>query len=195
MMKKWSMSFRIWHWLHAFVVLGLLGTVFLRKTFLSWRANSEILTAKLSDMQIDVTSEQAKLLAKAVRASMWEWHILLGYALAFLLIVRVLLFFTQSGKQNYLDIRSFSLHKMMVKLGYIGIYAVLGFMAISGLSLNFYEELGLVKETVESVKEVHEAVFNLVWIFVLMHIVGVVIADNRDEVGIVSEMISGGKSK
>ena len=194
-MKKWSMSFRIWHWLHAFVVLGLLGTVFLRKTFLSWRANSEILTAKLSDMQIDVTSEQAKLLAKAVRASMWEWHILLGYALAFLLIVRVLLFFTQSGKQNYLDIRSFSLHKMMVKLGYIGIYAVLGFMAISGLSLNFYEELGLVKETVESVKEVHEAVFNLVWIFVLMHIVGVVIADNRDEVGIVSEMISGGKSK
>jgi len=193
-MKKWNASFRIWHWLHAFVVLGLLGTVFLRKTFLSWRANSEILTTKLTTMDINVTAEQAKLLAKAVRAPMWEWHILFGYALAALLIIRIILFFTQSGKQNYLDMSSETLHKKMVKIGYIGIYAILSFMALSGLSITFYEELGLLKTTAHDIKEVHELVFNLVWIFVVMHIAGVIVADNRDEKGIVSDMINGGKS-
>jgi Ni,Fe-hydrogenase I cytochrome b subunit len=80
---KYSASFRLWHWLNAFVVLGLLGTVFLRKTFLSWRENSEILMSKLSEFGVEITVEQAKILAKAVRAGMWEWHIILGYGLAF----------------------------------------------------------------------------------------------------------------
>ena len=35
-MKSYSLQLRVWHWLHAVVVLGLLGTFFLRKTFLSW---------------------------------------------------------------------------------------------------------------------------------------------------------------
>ncbi len=192
-MKKWSLSFRIWHWLHAFVVLGLLGTVFLRKTFLSWRANSEILAAKLSGMDIEVSSEQAKLLAKAIRAPMWEWHILLGYALAVLILARAALFFTQSGRANIIDISSASLHKKMVKIGYIGIYGILSIMAVSGLLMSFSEEIGLVEATVHTIKEFHELIFNAVWIFVLLHIVGVVIADNTNEKGIISDMINGGK--
>lgn len=192
-MKKWSLSFRLWHWLHAFVVLGLLGTVFLRKTFLSWRDNSEILAAKLSAMQIEISSEQGATLAKALRAPLWEWHVILGYALSFLILYRLALFFTPSGKQNYTDIRAASLYKKMVKVGYIGIYAVLIFMAGSGLLLNFQEELSLVKETTKSIKELHEAVFTLVWIFVALHIAGVVMAEVRDEKGIVSDMINGGK--
>ena len=192
-MKKWAISFRVWHWLHAFVVLGLLGTVFLRKTFLSWRTNSEILSSKLINMDINVTSEQAKLLAKAVRAPMWEWHILLGYALAILLIIRVLLFFTRSGKWSFINSASLDLHKRMVKLGYIGIYAILAFMSISGLVLVFYKDMGLLKETAHTIKEVHEFIFNFVWIFVLLHIGGLVVAEQRDDKGVVSEMINGGE--
>ena len=79
----YSPIFRLWHWFNAFVVLGLLGTVFLRKTFLSWRTNSEILMTKLTEFGVDISAEQAKILAKAIRAGMWEWHIILGYALAF----------------------------------------------------------------------------------------------------------------
>lgn len=191
-MKKWSLNFRVWHWLHAFVVLGLLGTVFLRKTFLSWRANSEIITNKLSEINIEVTAEQAKVLAKAVRAPMWEWHIILGYALAALIIYRIILFFTDSGKNNYVNIKSKTMHKKMVSIGYIGIYAILAFMAVSGLILNFNEEMGLLKETVDMIKEAHEFVFNAVWIFVAAHIAGLVVADNTDEKGVVSDMINGG---
>ncbi|MEA1879524.1 MAG: cytochrome b/b6 domain-containing protein [Campylobacterota bacterium] len=192
-MKKWRLDFRIWHWIHAVVILGLLGTVFLRKTFLSWRTNSELLTQKLSEINVEVTAEQAKVLAKAIRAPMWEWHIFLGYALVALVVWRIILFFTQSGKQNYINIKEATLHKKMVKLGYIGIYVVLFFMTVSGLTIHFYEPLGLTKETAHDIKEIHELVFNAVLIFVPLHIVGIFIAENRDERGIVSAMVHGNK--
>ena len=67
---KYTLKFRIWHWLNAIVILGLLGTVFLRKTFLSYKANAEILMSKLSAMGTDITIEDAKILAKAIRAGM-----------------------------------------------------------------------------------------------------------------------------
>jgi len=191
-MKKWRLDFRVWHWIHATVVLGLLGTVFLRKTFLSWRTNSELLTQKLSEIDVNVTEAQAKVLAKAIRAPMWEWHIILGYALAALMVWRIILFFTQSGKQNYQNLKTEKLHKKMVKIGYIGIYAILAFMTLSGLIIHFYEELGLLKDTAHDIKEIHELVFNAILIFVPLHILGVIIAENQDEKGIISDMINGG---
>jgi len=194
-MKKWRLDFRIWHWIHAAVILGLLGTVFLRKTFLSWRTNSELLTQKLSEIDISVTEAQAKVLAKAIRAPMWEWHILFGYALAALLVWRIALFFTQSGSVNYKHFKVKSLHKKMVILSYVGLYAVLTFMAISGLTIHFHETIGLSKELAHDIKEIHELVFNAVLIFVPLHIIGVVVEDIKEDHGLISNMIHGrGKS-
>lgn len=191
-MKKWRLDFRIWHWIHAVVILGLLGTVFLRKTFLSWRANSEILIQKLSDINLEITSEQAKVLATAIRAPMWEWHIILGYALVILLVWRIQLFFTKSGNLNYQNLKEETFFKKMVKLGYIGIYGVLIFMAISGLMIHFHEALALTKDAAHDIKEIHELVFYAVLIFVPLHIIGVFIAENQDEKGIISDMVHGG---
>jgi len=191
-MQKWHWSFRLWHWLHAFVVLALLGTVFLRKTFLSWRDNSQLLIQKLSEINLEVTEAQAKVLAKAIRAPMWEWHIILGYALTALVLWRIVLFFSQSGKRNYQNFKTETLHKKAVKLSYVLIYIILAFMAISGLSIHFYEALGLLKSTAHDIKEIHEWVFNLVLFFVPLHIIGVIIAENTHEKGIISDMVHGG---
>ncbi len=192
MQKKWGLSFRIWHWLHALVVIGLIGTVLLRKTFLSWRDNSEILTDKLFDMDIDVTLEQSKILAKAIRAPMWEWHIILGYALAALVIYRLLLFFTESEKKSFINFSSLNLHKKMVKLSYIGIYTILLFMTVSGFVLLFYKDLGLLKTTAHDINVLHEFMFIFIWAFVLLHLGGLIVADNTDEKGVISDMINGG---
>ncbi|MDA3908164.1 MAG: cytochrome b/b6 domain-containing protein [Sulfurimonas sp.] len=186
---KYTLNFRIWHWLNAIVVLGLLATVFLRKTFLSWRTNSEILMNKLSEINIEISAEQAKVLAKAVRAGMWEWHIILGYALAFLILFRIYLYFKDTSKRE--NFSSLSLHKKAVHLSYYFIYATLVFMAISGLMIHFYQDLGLLKETSHDIKEIHELVFNIILYFVPLHIAGVIIADNRDEKGLISTMING----
>lgn len=186
---KYSLNFRLWHWLNAVVVIGLLGTVFLRKTFLSWRTNSEILMSKLSGMGIEITAEQAKILAKAVRAGMWEWHIILGYTLAFLVVYRIYLFFNDSTKKEAFS--SLSLHKKGVQLLYYLFYATLFFMAASGLVIHFYQELQLTKEFTGDLKELHETVFNFIMFFTVVHIAGVVIADATDEKGLVSTMING----
>ena len=192
-MQKWSLNFRLWHWIHAVVMLGLLGTVFLRKTFLSWRTNSEIIVQKLGEHGVDVTAEEAKMLAKAIRAPMWDWHIILGYGLAALVVWRIALFFTQSGKQSYQNLSKESLHKKAVKLGYIAIYGIIAFMAASGLVIHFYDLLGLTKETAHDIKEVHELLYNSLLIFVPLHIAGVIVADATEEKGIISDMINGGK--
>jgi len=192
LMQKWSLSFRLWHWIHATVILGLLGTVFLRKTFLSWRTNSEIIVTKLTEQGIDVTAEEAKAVAKAIRAPMWDWHIILGYGLAALVIWRIALFFTDSGKRSYQNFKQDSLHKKIVKVGYIVIYAVIAFMAVSGLVIHFYEALGLTKDTAHDIKEMHELLYNALLIFVPLHIAGVFVADATEEKGIVSDMINGG---
>lgn len=192
--KQWRLDFRVWHWVHATVILGLLGTVFLRKTFLSWRANAELLTQKLSEINIEVTADQAKGLATAIRAPMWEWHILLGYALSALLLWRLLLFFTQSGKMNYQHFKEKTLHKKMVALSYILLYAVLLFMTITGLTIHFYEALSLTKDTAHDIKELHELVYNVILIFVPLHIIGIIAAEIRNEKGITSDMIHGGST-
>jgi len=188
---KYSPTFRIWHWLNAIVVLGLLGTVFLRKTFLSWRTNSEILVNKLLEINVEITAEQAKVLAKAVRAGMWEWHIILGYALAFLLIYRAYLFFT--SKKQKRSFSSLTTHKKAVRASYYLIYTTLTFMAVTGLSIHFYQDLGLLKDTAHDIKEIHELIFNIILYFVPLHIAGIIIAENRDQKGIISRMVNGGK--
>jgi cytochrome b561 len=186
---KYSVNFRIWHWLNAFVILGLLGTVLLRKTFLSWRTNSEIIISKLSEFGVVVTQEQAKAVAKAIRAGMWEWHIILGYALALLVFYRIYLYFRDDSViEKFADI---DLHKKSVRLLYMVMYATLFFMSLSGFVIYFYQTLGLSKDMAHEIKEIHEAVYSFLLLFTPLHIAGVVFADIKHERGIISRMIHG----
>ncbi len=192
-MKKWSLSFRLWHWLNTFVIFGLLATVFLRKTFLSWKANSQIIAQKLAEFNIDISAEQAKAIAKAIRAPMWDWHIILGYALTVLIIWRGYLFFTNSGKRVFKNIKEANFHKKIVNLGYIPLYLVIFLIVVSGLVLNFEDSLSLSKELAHSIKEAHEFFYTIILIFVPLHIAGVIMADATNEPCITSDMINGGK--
>ncbi len=188
---KYSVGLRVWHWLNAFVVVGLLATVFLRKTFLSWRTNSEILMSKLSEFGIEITTQQAAVLAKAIRAGMWEWHIILGYMLVFLVLFRIYLFFNDSSEKT--NFSSLDMHKKAVHVLYYMFYFTLFFMAVSGIVLEYHTEIGLSKEVTHSIKEIHEIVYNFILFFAIVHIGGVVLADARDEKGLISNMINGGE--
>jgi Ni/Fe-hydrogenase 1 B-type cytochrome subunit len=188
--KKWSGSFRIWHWLNAVVLLGIFGTLLLRETFLNYKENAKIIGAKLSSFGIAIADDQAREVAKALRAPMWEWHIYLGYALAFLLLWRITLFFTQSGKQSY-RFADLDMHHKAVSVGYIVVYAALFFMVISGVTMHLHESFGISDTTAHGIKEFHETVANIILFFVPLHIAGVVVAEMRGEKNIVSNMIHG----
>ena len=189
MRPDYPISLRIWHWLNAIAVSGLLLTFFLRKTFLSWRDNSIIIVDKLSSMGIQVSEEQAKVVAKAIRAPMWEWHIIFGLMMASLLIYRAWIFWQEAGF-GY-DDEGESLHMKLVHWGYKVIYLILIFMAISGILLNWHETFALSKDLTHTIKEIHEYVAWTIVVFVPLHIVGVFVAENDDQRGLVSRMISG----
>jgi len=188
METHYSKSLRIWHWLNAIAIFGLLGTFFLRKTFLSWRDNSAIIMEKFSSFGIEVSAEQAKAVAKAIRTPMWEWHIIFGIMLALLLLFRIFILFKEGG---FGYDNSASLHMRMVHWGYKVIYLILIFMAVSGVILTWHDALGMSKDFAHSIKEVHELIAWTIVIFVPLHIIGVFVADNSDQKGIVSKMISG----
>lgn len=208
--KKYQpLSLRFWHWLNAIVIFGLLGTVLLRKTFLSWRSNSVLIENKLKDAGTVITSDLAKEIAVAIRNPMWDWHIYMGFALGALLVCRILIAIFVEKKcpgvhalKSVLGLKNLpanekakGLHYTLVKISYAFFYLVTALMVITGLMLNFKDQNGLSKETIGSIKEIHEL---MMWFFVVFaggHILGIIMAENKEDSGLVSDMINGGDPK
>lgn len=207
--KYQVLSLRLWHWTNSVVILGLLATVLIRKTFLSWRTNSTLIEEKMRVAGTPVTPEFAKEIAVAIRDPLWDWHIYLGFSLAMLLLARILIAIFDEKKlpgmsalKSAIGIKSVptderygALHFTVVKIGYAVFYVVTMLMVLTGLLLNFKMGIGLSKDLVEITKEIHEL---LMWFFVFFvggHIVGIVIAENRADQGLVSDMIHGGDAK
>ncbi|MBK9258617.1 MAG: cytochrome b/b6 domain-containing protein [Polyangiaceae bacterium] len=207
--KYQFLSLRLWHWANSIVILGLLGTVLIRKTFLSWRTNAALIEEKMKAEGTPVTPELAKEIAVAIRNPLWDWHIYLGFVLGFLLLARILIAIIIEKKspgfsaikvafgikQVPKEERTRALHFTAVKAGYAIFYVVTLLMVITGFLLNFKAEIGLSRDLAATTKEIHEI---MMWFFVFFvggHIIGVVLAENRSDPGIVSDMIHGGKSE
>lgn len=208
--KKYQpLSLRLWHWLNALVIISLLTTVLLRKTLLSWRGNSALIQQKLNDAGSAISPDLAKEIAITIRNPLWDWHIYLGYALTILLIGRLLIALVMKKKlvnlshlKNFLSVNKFPklqrkkvLHFSLVKMGYAGFYIATLLMVVTGLLLVFKGNLNLSKSVSEIFKEMHEL---MMWIFVMFsgaHLIGVIIAENNGNSGIVSDMINGGNAK
>ena len=197
---------RAWHWLDALVILGLLGTVLLRKTFLSWRTNAAYIEGTLQESGVPVPPGVAKAIAVGLRDRMWEWHYILGFTLVGLLIVRIVTAIALPTERPVATaiaavraLRSASpaerfeaAHVALVKVGYVVFYLCVLFMAVTGTSMYFEERLGLGAAFVDTIKGLHEWAMWFFAFFAAGHIVGVVVAEHRGSAGIVSDMIRGG---
>lgn len=185
---------RIWHWLNAVIIFGLLATVLLRKTVLSWRTNSALIETKLKEAGTMITPELAKDIAVSIRNPLWDWHIYLGFGLSVLLMGRILIaLFSKKRNPGAHALKSFKpLHNTLVRTGYAVFYFVTLLMVVTGLMQTFKTEFGFSKEFIGSVKELHELMMWFFVAFVGAHILGVVVAENRKDPGIISNMVHGG---
>ena len=205
-LKKFQpLRIRIWHWLNALVVIGLLLTVLLRKTLLSWRSNAALIEEKAKAAGSLITPELAKSIAIDMKDRLWDWHIYLGYALSAIFIIRIYSFCVSLKKKEpglpeaLRGLRSLppeskpaALHYTLVKAGYAVFYLGLVIMIVTGLSAYFDDFLGIPRETSHSLGEIHEALLWPIVAFIAIHLLGVVVAENRTDRGIVSDMINGG---
>ena len=192
MQQQFTLLYRVWHWLLALSTLGLLGTVLLRKTFLSWRTNSEIIQTKLLENGVEITPEIAKITAKAIRSGMWEWHYIFAIFLGISIVIRLYMMLT---KQAQLPILKFLQAEGFEKKIQYTVYTLLCFfimlMAISGTVLYFYEFLGFTKESIHWIKEAHEFMMNGVILFVVLHLIGVLKHEIITKEPIISKMVHG----
>ncbi len=193
-MKKWSVTFRTWHWLFALTILFMATTVLLKETLLDKDTNAIVITNSANALSgVSLSADDAKDIAKELGKPLWEWHILGGYLFTLLLLVRLALFSTKSGKHNYTNCEQKTIKKKLISSIYILLYLTAIVAAITGLSMKFDEELGISHDLHHTIEEIHEFAFYIILAFIFVHITGVVVAENRDEQGIVSDMIHGGK--
>ena len=192
MKTKFTPLFRLWHWLMAFSVLGLIGTVLLRKTFLSKSANAEIITQKLSEFSIHIEPEQAISVAKAIRAPMWEWHYILAVFLGVAIFIRIITMIKKDATPPIIKlIKAQSLEDRVKHLVHLIICLLVLLLALSGAFYYFHETLGFKEEAIEWVKEFHESLFIPLVIAIILHIIGVIKHELSTKEPIVSKMIHG----
>jgi Ni/Fe-hydrogenase 1 B-type cytochrome subunit len=180
-MRQFSPSFRIWHWLNAIAMFGLFITVVLRESVMHKANIGAIVQIKMAELGSIVTDEEAVMIGKAVRSPMWDWHIYFGIAMSILLVWRLGMVF----KNGF----GFDDNPAMQKVYrlYQGVYGVMAVMSLSGLAM-YFKIVGGAKESVETV---HMVLGWTVFAFIALHIIGVVLAEKKDQSGLVSRMING----
>jgi Ni/Fe-hydrogenase 1 B-type cytochrome subunit len=204
--KKYSFSLRLWHWLNAIVITGSLLTVLINSTLLDRKQNAPFVKETLQKAGAIITDDQANAVSHDMGDQVWAIHIYFGYALAALLLFRLIMEFFQLADQklirkikiayhDYIVVkkqRELARHEMVVKTVYAVFYLLLIVMAVTGLFLAFEDFFEPYKAIRHSVKEVHGFTMYLIIGFIVIHILGVLLAERKDSKGIVSDMINGG---
>ena len=89
--NKFSLAHRILHWSLAIAILFLLLTILLRMGWMNKNHMADILKENLSEINIQISDDQAVVIAKKIRQPMWQWHIYTGYAIVVIYFLRGLL--------------------------------------------------------------------------------------------------------
>jgi cytochrome b561 len=206
-LQKHSSQIRIWHWITVLFISGSMITVLFASTLLNPRDNIGLVQEQLLNKGITVSQEQAFAVSHEYEDKVWNVHKWIGFGVAFLLFSRIVIEFMQPGEEklryrlkNALGLykqndenKSVYRHFLGVKLTYSLFYILLFCMALTGLGMAFGKDLGFSREIHGTIKEIHSIGQYLMYAFVLVHIGGVIVADNTESKGIVSGMINGNK--
>lgn len=205
--KKNSGLIRFWHWTNALVIIGSLITVLINSTLFD-RGNSAVVLKSLVDGGGEANPQQAREVLHSFEDQIWDIHIYFGYALAALLVLRIIAEFMQPKEKRAMSKfkiayqkyylkpkeRRLAQQELLTKALYLLFYLLLIVMAITGLSIAFKKELGLAKDFSHQLKEIHGFVMYMIIGFIVIHIAGVIFAENKEGKGIVSDMINGGEA-
>lgn len=205
--KKHSASVRLWHWLNLLVITGSLLTVLLNSTLFDVNRNAHYIQEQLQSVAVSITNQQASHVAHGLEDKVWDIHSYFGIALTVLFLFRLSSSFFAIKEQRFLFILKKSIqyyrsltkkstqavHEVAIKFLYLLFYIFLSIMVITGMLLTFKQDLSISQETSHNVKEFHGFSMYIILAFIVVHIIGVVLAEIGKNRGIVSHMIHGGK--
>lgn len=203
--KKYAASIRFWHWMNVVIISGSFFTVFINATLFS-HAQHSFVKDLLIHAGATVNDKQAGAVTHGLEDQVWRIHVYFGYALAVLFLFRVIAEFflppserlIHKVKLAYLYYfilkkeRKSAKHELVVKGLYLIFYLLLLLMVLTGLLLAFEGYTGITENINHSIKEFHGFCMYLILGFLLVHLLGVFLAERKDGSGIVSGMINGG---
>ena len=185
--RNYSKTYRILHWLIAFAFLLLLITIFLRKTWMEKNHVAEIIQTFLKDNgYAALPQDEAISLAKKIRKPMWEWHIYLGYFLTGLYCIRLAVPFFGKMKFSSPFKEGLNTKTKFQFWVYLVFYACTAVSLITGLIIEFGPKV--YKKPME---EIHELSLYYLLSFMILHFVGILIAEFTSNKGLISRIISG----
>lgn len=186
--NKFNLANRLIHWALAFTFLFILLTVFLRTGWMNKGSMGNIIQENLSQSGITISKEDAAKIGKEVRRPMWQYHVIAGYVLIGLYVIRIAITIRQGvGFANPFapDSSTKEKFKSWIYILFYGLVCVslfTGFMVVNGP-----------KNLKDAMETVHVQSLYYAITFIALHIGGVLIAEISSEKGIVSNMISGSK--
>ncbi len=186
--KRFNLASRLMHWAIAVTFLYIMLTVLLRMGWMNKGSMGTIIHDNLAEKNVSITPDDAGLIAKKVRKPMWNTHVIAGYVLVGLFVLRSILTWVQGmGFANPLKagVSNYEKGKAWV---YIVFYLMLGASLFTGLMMEFGPES--LEHTME---DIHVLSLYYSVAFILLHTVGVLRADAGKERGIISKIISGDK--
>lgn len=194
-MKKFPLSLRIFHWLMAVVTFLLLGTVVMRKTIFEKLELAKELREFMASKSIALNMDDSVQLSVVIISKVWQYHFVIGIVFSILVLFRVILFFTPSGRGVLIGFRDFVLRRnkdanSFKYLVYVLFYLAAILLAITGSLMHLGNEW-ISHETKEALEAIHVSVINIIFLFIPIHIIGVVMGEKSSDKGIVSEMING----
>lgn len=202
----YSAPMRLWHWANAALVSGQLLTILFQKVIVNARHAVPEFQQAISKGGGTLTEQQGRAVAHVISEKIWTWHIWIGLTLAtFWLFWTVMQALDPAGRRFGARLmaaarryklaapaeRDDTRHALLAKLTYAAFYLFITIMVITGLALVFADDVPFLHNIEHTVKEIHNVTMYLIISYIILHVTGVVWADNHGDHGLVSRMVSG----
>jgi cytochrome b561 len=202
----YSRAIRIWHWLTFITITASIIMVLLASTMFTMRGNTPMVQEQVQQKGGNISPDQARAVAHEYSDKLWMMHKYIGFGLVFLLLYRIVIEATYSKEQKLgakirkalsfqpqTEVQRYDRkHYLWVKRGYVLFYCLFLIMALTGLGLAF-EDVPLFRSMHGLLANVHKIMQFLIYIYIILHLGGVIRADLTSNKGIVSRMINGSK--
>ncbi len=202
--KKYHPAIRCWHWANTLLITCSLLIVLVNFTLLKPENNTAFVQTQLTSLSARYTLQDVLTFARFFSDKLWVVHAYIGFGIAALLVFRIILEFILSSQdrlgyklKSYLTAARFNTcrHNKLIKITYAVFYFLVLVMAVTGLSVAYQNDLPVLKGNVAAVRlvlDIHYYTMYPIIAFIAAHITGVILAERKDNPGIVSGMINGG---
>lgn len=181
--KKFTVFHRFLHWLMAIAMTILFITGFLR---MNWMNKHHIVSIIESKTDL-IPKETMTAIATAIRDPMWEWHVIFAYVMVLAFLARIVYMLIRGIRFPNPLKKHLSFKERLQGLTYLYFYIFVFVLAMTGLFL--YQSW--LPEWKKGIEAVHKWGIYFFPIFILIHLLGIVIAENTKNKGETSKMIGG----